>query len=69
MFTNSKKVNVDFFLSELSVTKIISRKCHVDHSTTGRYDMILGIDPLTSMGLNLNFYENITIGSEGLCKG
>ena len=52
-FTTSKKVKIDFFLSELSATKIVTWKCYLDKSTNGRYDMILGRDLLTASGLDL----------------
>ena len=44
-------------------------KCHVDESTTGRYDMILGRDLLTALGLDIKFYENVILGREGPYKG
>ena len=68
-FTSSKKVNIDFFSPEFSATKIMTWKFNVDVSTNGRYDMILGRDLLTSLGLDLNFYENVIIGGEGTYKG
>ena len=56
-FTISKKVNVDFCLPEFSATKIVTWKCHVDKSTTGRYDIILGRDQITALILYLKFSE------------
>ena len=47
------KVKVDFILPEVSATKIVTWNCHVDESTRGRYNMILGRDLLKSLGLNL----------------
>ena len=61
-FTTSKKVNVDFCLSEFSTTEIVTWKCHVDESTNGRYDMILGRDLLTTLRPDLKFSENTIIG-------
>ena len=61
-FTSSEKVHVDFFLPEFSATKILTWKCHVDKSTIGRYDMILGRDLLTVLGLDLKFSENVIHG-------
>ena len=40
--TTSFKVKVDFKLPALSATNVMRWKCHVDHSTKGRYEMILG---------------------------
>ena len=68
-FTTSQKVNVDFCLTELSATKIVSWKCHVDNKTNSRYDMILDIELLTSLGLDLKFSKNIIIGNEGTYEG
>ena len=56
-FMTSKKVNIDFCLQELSVTKIVASKCHLDDYTNSRYNMILGRDVLTSLGLYLKFFE------------
>ena len=53
--TTSKKVNIDFWLPEFSATKIVMLKFHVDESTNGRYDMILGRDLLTALVLYMNF--------------
>ena len=65
----SKKVNVDFCLTEFSAAKIVTWKWHVDKSTTDRYDMILGRDLLTALGLDLKFSENVIHGGEGTYKG
>ena len=35
------------------------------NKTNIRYDMILGRDLLIALGLDLNFSENLIIGSEG----
>ena len=51
-FTTFKKVNVDLCLPEFCGTKVVSRKCHVDNFTHGRYDMILGRDLLTALELD-----------------
>ena len=44
-------------------------KCHVDESTNSIYDMILGRDLLTALGLDLKFFENFIIGGEVPQKG
>ena len=51
------------------MTKTVTWKCHIDESTTGRYDMILGRDLLTALGLDLKFSENVIRGVEGPHKG
>ena len=68
-FTNSKKVNLYLCLPEFSGTKIVTWKCHVDEYTNGRYDMILGRDLLTALGIDLNFSKNVISGGEGPYEG
>ena len=60
-FTTSKKVNIYFCLSEFSSTKILSWKCHVDNKTNITYDMNLGRDLLTALGLDIKFSETSLI--------
>ena len=55
-FTNSKKVNVEFWLPEFSAKNIMMWKCHVDDSAKVRYDMISGRYLLTALdGWTLSF--------------
>ena len=42
--TTNIKVKVDFTLPALSLTNVVTWKCHMDDSAKGRYDMILGRD-------------------------
>ena len=65
----SQKVNIYFCIPECIATKIVSWKYHVDKKTNSRYDMILGIDLLTTLGLNLKFSGNIIIGGVGPYEG
>ena len=44
-------------------------KCHLEESTNGIYDMILGRDLITSLGLGLKFFDNVIIGGEGPYEG
>ena len=67
--TTNLKVEVDFTLTELSVMNIVTWKCHVDESAKGRYDMILGRDLLTELGLNLKFSDHVIISNDGHFKG
>ena len=53
------KGNIYFTLPQLSATKILMCNCHVDKSTVGRYDMILGIYLLKSIVLNLKLFEHV----------
>ena len=62
-------MKVDFFLPEFSVTKIVTWKCHVDKSTYSRYNVILGRDLLTALGLDLKFSERLIIVGEGPYEG
>ena len=48
---------------------IVTCKYHVDESTNGRYDMILGRDPLISLVLDLKFSDNVIIGGKGPYEG
>ena len=64
-FTTSNKVNVDLCLPDFSATKIVKWKCHVDESTSGIYDMILGRYLLTALVLDLKFSDEVIIGGEG----
>ena len=61
--TTNIKVKIDFTLPELSATEILTWNCYVDDSAKGRYDMILGIDLLPSLGLNLK-YSDIVIEAD-----
>ena len=45
------------------------RKCHVDESPEGRYGIILGGDLLTSLGLDINFYNQAIIDGYRLYEG
>ena len=58
-FTTSKKVNIDFCLQEFRATKTMTWKFHIDESTNGRYDMTLGRDLLTALGLDLKCSEHV----------
>ena len=44
-------------------------KCHVDYSSKGIYNMILGIDILTELRLNLKFYDHVIEAYYGPFKG
>ena len=57
--TPNVKVIVDFTVPTLSATNIVTLTCHVDNSAKDRYDMILGRDLLTELGLNPKFSEHV----------
>ena len=54
--TNNLKVEIDFTLPTLSATNVTTCKCHVDDSSKGRYDMILGRYLLIIFIIILNSY-------------
>ena len=58
-----------FCLPEFSAKRIFTWKFHVDESTNSRYNIILGRDLLTAMGLDLKFSENVIHGVEVPYKG
>ena len=41
-FNTNLKVKIDLTLPTLSTTNVVTRICHADDSTKGRYDIILG---------------------------
>ena len=68
-FRTSKKLNVEFLLHEFGATKIFTWKCYVAKLTNSRYNMILGRDLLTALGLDIKFSENIILGGDGTFIG
>ena len=67
--TTNIKDEVDFTLTELSGTKIMMRKLHVDEPAKGRYAMILGRDLITELGLNFKWSNQIIEADDGPFKG
>ena len=67
--TNNLKVKIDFTSPELRATKTVTWNCHVDDSAKIRYDMILGRDILTALGLNLKFSEHVIKADDGNFNG
>ena len=65
-FTTSHTAKVELVFPELDPTKIVNWKFHVDDSETPnpRYDLIIGRDLLTELGIVLNF-ANQTISCHG----
>ena len=60
---------MDFTLPTLSATNVVTWKCHVYESAKGRYDMILGRDILTSLGLHLKLSDHIIKADDWTFKG
>ena len=67
--TTNLKVKVDFTLPALSAMNAVTWNFHVDDSSKGIYDMILGRDWLTELGLNLKFSEHVIKADDGPFKG
>jgi hypothetical protein len=68
-FVTNRKAVVDFKFPELSTNKSVSWTVHVDHKSeqkTAAYDMIIGMDLMTDIGIYVNT-ENKTINWEGNC--
>ena len=63
--TTNLKVREYFTLPALIATNVVTWKCRVDDSAKVRYDMILGRDILTELGLNLDFYEHVIEADSG----
>ena len=67
--TANLKLKIDFTLPKLNSVKIVTWGFHVDDSAKDIYDMILGIDILTSLVLHLKFCEHIIEADNGHLKG
>ena len=67
--TTNLKVKVYFASPETSATRIMTWNFHVDDSSKGRYNIILGRDLLTLLGLNLKFSEHAIEADYGPLKG
>ena len=59
---------MDFTLPQLSVAIVMTWKCHLDDSTEARYNMILGRDQLTELGLNSKWSDHVIEAYDGLLK-
>ena len=58
-FKTTRSAKVDLKLSELNSTANINVKCHVTKQKSN-YDLILGRDTMTELGITLNFANNTT---------
>ena len=63
------KVKIYFNLRTLSATNVLTWRCHVDYSAKGRYDMILGQNLLTELGLNLKRSKHVIKADYGHFDG
>ena len=56
IFETNEICKVQFALPEFNSQKLIEWKMHVDDSTTSNlYDMIIGTDLMTELGITINF--------------
>ena len=67
--TTNLKVGIYFTLPALSATNFVTLNFHVHYFAKGRYDMILGKDILTEVGLNLKLSENVIKADDGTFNG
>ena len=67
--TSNIIVKLDFTLPALSSTDVMTCEFHVDEYDEGRYDMVLGRDILTELGLKLKFSEHVIEAGDGPLKG
>ena len=60
IFETNKTCKVQLALPEFDTQKLIEWKMHVDDSTTSNlYDMIIGTDLVTELGITINFAERV----------
>ena len=59
------KVKIYFTSPALSATNVVTWNCHVDDSSKGRYDIILGRYLLTELGLNQKLSEHVIKVDDG----
>ena len=67
--TTNLEFKIYFTFPELSATDIMMWNFRVDDSSKSRYDMILGRDILTALGLNLKFFYHFIESYYGNFKG
>ena len=67
--TNNLKFKVDFTLLALRAKNVVPGKFHVDDSSKGRYNIILGQYLLTELVLNLKISEHAIEANNGPFKG
>ena len=67
--TTNQNVKLDITLTEIRAMQIVTCSCHMDDSSKGRYDMILGRDILISLWSNLKSSDNVIEEDDGPFKG
>ena len=56
---------MDFTLPKISAANVVMWKCHVYDSNKGKYEMILGIDIWTELGLTLKLSDHVIDADDG----
>ena len=64
-FTTVTKTTMDLIFPEFSLTRVVHAEVHVTSQTLSGYDMILGRDMLSDLGLVLDFSRNIIVWESG----
>jgi hypothetical protein len=64
-FTTATKTTMDLIFPEFSLTRVVHAELHITSQTLSGYDMILGRDMLSDLGLVLDFSRNIIIWEAG----
>jgi RNase H-like domain found in reverse transcriptase/Reverse transcriptase (RNA-dependent DNA polymerase)/Integrase zinc binding domain len=64
-FTTVTKTTMDLIFPEFSLTRVVHAELHITDQTLSGYDMILGRDMLSELGLVLDFSRNMIIWESG----
>ena len=67
--TTNSRVKIDFSLTGLGATKIVTCNCHVYDTAKIRNDMILRRDILAELGLNMELSDNVIEAYDGPFQG
>jgi transposase InsO family protein len=60
-FVTRQQRQIQFRLTEFNTSKIVTWPCHIDETTprkNAQYDMIIGTDLMTELGIDINFSTN-----------
>jgi hypothetical protein len=60
-FVTRQQRQIQFRLTEFNMSKIVTWPCHIDETTqrkNAQYDMIIGTDLMTELGIDINFSTN-----------
>ena len=64
-FTTSAKTTIDLVFPEFSLSRVVHAKLHVTAERLSGYNLILGRDMLSALGIILDFSRDIIIWEEG----